>query len=139
MSWLSYFFFYTYTGIVLIAGIWGAFINPYFDYKLLFHLDPYSLTEYSRINAISQYRFLRALELGYGLFSSLFVKQIFTEKTFNRLFLIIMGSGILARIFSLLFDGIPSPLFIFFLVYEFSGFIVIYSYTNKRITSVNAG
>lgn len=132
---LSYFFFYTYIGLVIIAGFWGAFINPYFDFKQLFHLDPASLSEYSRINALSQYRFLRALELGFGIFSIMFVKNIFTEKTFNRLFLIIMGSGVLARIVSWFADGQPSTIFLFFLTYELVGLLFIFVYTNKTINA----
>ena len=133
MNWLSYFFFYTYVGLVVIAGFWGAFINPYFDFKQLFQLNPSSLSDYSRINALSQYRFLRALELGFGLFSLLFAKQIFEEKVFNRLFLVIMGLGVFARIVSWIVDGTPSILFLFFLMYELTGLIIIYAYTNKII------
>jgi len=138
MSWLSYFFFYTYVGLVLVAGFWGAFINPYYDFNLLFHLEPSSLSEYSRINALSQYRFLRALELGFGLFSILFIRKIFEDRTFNRLFLIIMGSGVSARIISWLVDGTPSALFLFFLGYEFIGLIIIYWYTHQKIMPLNA-
>ena len=132
MRWLSYFFFYTYIGLVLLAGLWGAFINPYFDFNLLFHLDPYTLTEYSRINTLSQYRFLRALELGFGLFSILFVKKIFVEKTFNILFLIIMGSGVMARLVSWAVDGQPGYLTMFFIIYELLGVIIIYTYTKNK-------
>ena len=70
----NYFFYYTYIGLVIAAGFWGAFINPYFDYRLLFDFDTQSLPDFQRINMMSQYRFLRAIELGFGLFSILFVK-----------------------------------------------------------------
>ena len=135
MTILSYFFFYTYIGLVIIAGFWGAFINPYFDFKQLFHLDPSTLPDYSRINILSQYRFLRALELGFGLFSVMYVKYIFTKRSFNMLFLIIMGSGVMARILSLVVDGRPSNLFLFFLTYEFIGLLVIFAYTKKNIAA----
>ena len=132
MKFLSFFFFYTYIGLVIIAGFWGAFINPYFDFKQLFQLDPFSLQEFSRVNALSQYRFLRALELGFGLFSILFVKKIFSERSFNLLF-IIMGSGVLARIISWLVDGRPSSLFMFFMLYELIGLIFIFIYTINKV------
>ncbi len=131
MNWLSLFFFYTYIGLVIIAGFWGAFINPYFDFKLLFQLDPYTLDDHARINLLSQYRFLRALELGFGLFAILFVKKIFSEKKFNILFLVIMGSGILARLTSWMADGIPNGFSMLFMYYELAGLIIIFLYTNK--------
>lgn len=130
---LSYFFFYTYIGLVIVAGFWGAFVNPYFDFRQLFQLDPNSLKEFSKINALSQYRFLRAIELGFGLFSILFVRQIFSEKTFNILFLVIMGSGVLARGISWVVDGRPSNLFLFFMFYELLGLIFILAYTRYKI------
>lgn len=132
MRWISYFFFYTYVGLVLLAGFWGAFINPYFDFNQLFNLDPYTLTDYSRINTMSQYRFLRALEFGFGLFSIRFIKNIFIEKTFNTLFLIIMGSGVLARLVSWVMDGDPSYMTKFFMIYELLGLIIIYAYTRNK-------
>lgn len=131
MKALSYFFFYTYIGLVIVAGFWGAFINPYFDFDLLFSFDPHTLTDHVRINLLSQYRFLRALEFGFGLFSILFIKNIFNEKTFNILFLIIMGSGILARVMSWIVDGQPNTFSQLFMFYELAGWIIIFIYTHK--------
>ena len=129
----NYFFYYTYIGLVIVAGFWGAFINPSFDYRLLFHFDINTLPDFSRINMISQYRFLRALELGFGIFSILFVKNIFTEKKFNMLFIFIMSSGVLARICSILFDGLPSGMMLFFLGFELVGVMIIYFYSHQLV------
>jgi hypothetical protein len=128
----SHFFFYTYIGLVVAAGFWGAFINPYFDFRLLFGMDVTALHDTHRINLLSQYRFLRALELGFGIFALLFKKEIFSGQRFNLLFLVIMASGILARIISIVADGLPNYLTIFFLSYELLGWIIIYLYTRKH-------
>ncbi|NEU09156.1 DUF4345 domain-containing protein [Flavihumibacter sp. R14] len=125
----SHFFFYTYIGLVVAAGFWGAFINPYFDFRLLFGMDINSLQDTHRINLLSQYRFLRALELGFGIFALLFKKEIFSHPRFNLLFLLIMGSGIMARLVSIVADGIPNFLALFFMGYELIGWIIIYLYT----------
>ncbi|MDZ7606278.1 MAG: DUF4345 family protein [Cyclobacteriaceae bacterium] len=134
MNWLSHFLFYTYIGLVLLAGFWGAFINPYFDFRFLIELDPQSLNEHVRANLFSQYRFLRALELGFGLFSIRFVHNIFHEKAFNSLFLVIMGSGILARIVSWIIEGPPNKFHLFFMFYELIGFVIIYLHTRKNLS-----
>lgn len=133
MQTASYFFFYCYIGLVLLAGFWGAFIFPEYDFRLLFKLDISSLPDFQRTNLMSQYRFLRAIELGFGIFAILFIKNIFTEKKFNRLFLLIMGAGILARLSSILFDGWPGFLMLFFLAFELVGLIVIAVYSQKLI------
>lgn len=131
MKQVSFFFFYSYIGLVIVAGFFGAFINPYFDLEQMTSLDVYKLSDYERVNLLSQYRFLRALELGFGLFSILFVNNIFNKKQFNILFLLIMGLGILARIFSWIADGKPNSLAHFFLYYELISWISIFFYTHK--------
>lgn len=131
MKALSYFFFYSYIGLVTLAGFWGAFLNAHLDHRLLFQLDTQSLPEYTRTNMLSQYRFLRAIELGFGLFSFAFTKAIFRERTFNRLFLSIMSLGVLARLASVVYEGNPSRLTWLFLLFEGVGVIIIFLYTRK--------
>ncbi|WPP49055.1 DUF4345 family protein [Catalinimonas niigatensis] len=135
MKIISYFFFYTYIGLVCLAGIWGAFFRADLDLLLLMHLDISTLSEDARINLLSQYRFLRALELGFGVFAFTFVKEIFTQKKFNSLFLIIMASGILARVASLFYEGSPNWMMYFFLIYEITGWLFIYLYTRQTVQS----
>jgi len=139
MKLISYFFFYTYVGIVILAGFWGAFMNANLDFQLLFGVDTNTLPDYTRINMLGQYRFLRAVELGYGVFSIIFARNIFNEKKFNALFLFIMASGVLARTVSIFAEGIPSRLMLFFLVYELVGVVMIYLYTRKRINQNGNG
>lgn len=133
MKSLSYFFFYTYIGLVLLAGFWGAFIYPALDFKLLMGIDLKSLSDYERINILSQYRFLRALEFGFGLFSIVFRKEIFTDSKFNSLFLMIMFSGVMARVVSIVADGLPNIYFYFFMIWEFLGVIFIFLHTQPII------
>ena len=133
MKGISYFFFYTYIGLVVAAGFWGAFIDPKIDYSILFRFDIAELSEGIRNDMLSQYRFLRAIELGFGVFAFVFVKEIFSEKKFNQLFLFTMFSGILARVTGILIDGSPSSLMYFFLIYEGVGLILIFFYSRKKI------
>ena len=135
MKFTAYFFFYGYIGLVMLAGFWGAFLGADFDHQLLFNLDTSSLESDTRTNLLSQYRFLRAIEFGYGLFAILFTKEIFSLKKFNRLYLAIMFAGVLARTVSIVDDGSPSALFYFFLIFEFIGVVVIYLYFQLKTGS----
>ena len=130
---LSYFFFYTYTGLVLIAGFWGAFIYPKVDFQFLLRLDIDTLSEDTRNTLLSQYRFLRAIEFGFGLWALYFTKRIFTENVFNRLFLYIMLGGIVARIIGIVVEGVPSYAMLAFMIYELIAIIFIFIYTKMRI------
>jgi hypothetical protein len=140
MKFTAYFFFYGYIGLVLLAGFWGAYVGADFDHRLLFNLDTSILDSDTRTNLLSQYRFLRAMEFGYGLFAILFTKEIFSIKKFNRLYLAIMFAGVIARIVSIVDDGSPSALFYFFLIFEFIGVVVIYLYyqmkTGSRVEAI---
>jgi hypothetical protein len=49
-----------------------------------------------------------------------------------------MGSGVLARIVSILVEGMPSRLMLFFLIYELTGLCAIYIYSRKQVYQ-NAG
>jgi hypothetical protein len=138
MKLVSYFFFYTYVGLIILAGFWGAFMNVNVDFQLLFNMNPQILPDGLRVDLISQYRFLRAIELGFGAFSIIFAKNIFSEKKFNMLFLFIMASGVLARIVSIVVEGIPNNLMLFFLIYELTGVCVIFLYSRTRVYQ-NAG
>lgn len=133
MKKVSYFFFYTYIGLVVLAGFWGAFINPKWDFEFLFNFRIDDLYDFERINILSQYRFLRAIELGFGIFALTFFKEIFSEKKFNFLFLTIMGLGILARVASWIWDGNPGLLTKFFLFYEAIGWMVISFYSKTTL------
>lgn len=133
MKLLSYFFFYTYIGLVSIAGFWGAFLGAGYDQQLLFNFDIEALGETTQANVLTQYRFLRAMELGYGFFAIAFRKEIFSVRKFNILFLAIMVSGVLARVVSLIFDGSPSWIFYFFMIYEAIGAAIIYIYSQKEV------
>lgn len=130
---ISYFFFYTYIGLVCLAGLWGAFGLARLDFSLLMQADLAVLTDRAEVNVLSQYRFLRALELGFGLFALSCVREIFNERKFNQLFLSIMGMGFLARAVSLFYEGMPNGMMLFFMLYELAGLILIFIYTRQTI------
>ncbi|WKN29688.1 DUF4345 family protein [Porifericola rhodea] len=130
---LSYFFFYSYVGLVCLAGAWGAFFHARLDFALLMEVDMEVLNDKAQVNLLSQYRFLRAIELGFGLFALSFVKEIFSQKKFNALFLLIMGAGIVARLASCLYEGWPNIMMLFFMCYELLGLVIIYLYTRNKV------
>ena len=135
MRFLAYFFFYTYVGLMIVAGVWGAFPGGRIDQQLLFNLDPETLPEQTAASMLSQYRFLRLIEAGFGLFAVLFTREIFSLPRYNYLFLGVMFLGVLARTVSCLVDGSPHWLFYFFAIYEFVGVVLIYLYSRKTVTA----
>jgi uncharacterized protein DUF4345 len=132
MKLLAEIFFYGYTGPLILAGVWGT-LAARLDQRFLFGLNLASLDGSIGASLLSQYRFLRAIELGFGTFGVMFHREIFTLRSFNRLFLATMVAGVLARVISRVIDGRPRPVFMFFLVWEAVGAVVILQYTRTLL------
>lgn len=126
------FFFYTYVGLVVAAGLWGVFCAK-LDANLFLALDLNQIAPRSCANLLSQYRFLRALEFGFGIVALYLRREIFAGGIINHLFLITMVLGVIGRAVSLLADGRPRGVFYFFLIYEAAGSLSIGLYSNPAI------
>ncbi|MFC4873967.1 DUF4345 family protein [Negadavirga shengliensis] len=131
---MARFFFFTYLGLVVLAGAWGMIGYVNIEFKMLMELDLHSLDERSRINMLSQYRFLRGLEMGFGIWALTFRDEIFHHQKWNVLFLFAMGMGIFGRISSWLLDGSPNWPSMFFLFYEAIGWLIIFVHTRKTLS-----
>lgn len=132
MKLLSLLFFHVYVWILILAGALGIFTAT-IDHRVLFQLQLETLAPVTMASLVSQYRFLRAVEFGFGVFAFVFRKEIFESTLFNRLFLSIMFLGVMARVVSIVLDGHPLPVFYVFLIFELVGGIVIYLYTRRRL------
>lgn len=121
MKRVSEFFLYTYAGLLVLAGLWGLIGSPRIDFRWLFHWDPRQLNAFPRVNLLSQYRFLRGLELGYGLAAFAYGRAILEDPRFTRVFLLLMALGAAGRMISCITDGRPSNLMLFFMLYELAG------------------
>jgi len=128
MKWLAGLFFCAYAATLLIAGAWGACFARS-DAQFLLHLDVRTLDHRTAASLLSQYRFLRAIECGFGLFSIVFRREIFVRDTFNRIFLATMAAGVIARLISLVVDGKPGAVFYLFAGYEIIGVFIISAYS----------
>jgi len=132
MKYLNGFFFYSYVGALVIFGAVGIF-TAQFDQKLLFHLNTDDLAAQTSASLLSQYRFSRAIELGFGLFAGIFRREIYQQRTFNRLFLATMALGVVGRTISLFIDGRPAIGFYVFIVWELLGVLVIFRYSRTTL------
>jgi hypothetical protein len=125
-------FFFGYVLLLIAAGAAGAVLAG-LDMRWLIGLKLGALDEDTKANLMSQYRFLRAIELGFGVFAVLHRHRIYRERFYNRLFLFVMGSGIAARLIGIAVDGSPSLAMYFFLATEAIGFVLIYVYTRTTV------
>lgn len=130
LRWPAFVLFFGYAGLLALAGGWGL-VGARLDMPLLLEVDLDDLSAAGDANLLSQYRFLRAIELGFGLVSLVYWRRIFGRRDFNRWFLAIMAAGVSARLLSLALDGVPSAAMLSFLGWELVGVFVIFAYTRR--------
>lgn len=128
----SLFLFYAYVVTLIVAGAFGALFAPQ-DLQILVGLDPATLPPQVALDLMSQTRFLRAIELGFGVFAIVWRRQIFSDPVFNRFFLAAMSGGIVARAIGAVVNGPPRWHMWVFALVELAGVIVIYAYTRKTM------
>jgi hypothetical protein len=126
----SLIFFFAYVATVILAGAWGI-VGARLDMRILLQLHLVDLPDRAATNLLSQYRFLRAIELGFGLFALTFWRQIYGIEIYNRLFLTTMACGVGARLLSLVVDGVPSVWMYAFAGQELVGVVLIFLATRS--------
>ena len=132
LAWANWLLFYGYVLMLVLAGGWGV-VMARWDHRHLLNIDPDTLSQLAEACVLSQYRFLRAMEFGFGLFALIYRREIYTNRRANRLFLAGMGLGIVARLVSLPLDGAPSWLFYGFLGSEAAGIVAIAWYSRSTL------
>jgi hypothetical protein len=125
-------FFFVYVALLIVAGAWGM-VGARVDMWVLLRLHLNDLPDRTAANLLSQYRFLRAIELGFGLFAFTHRRQIYRLRSYNRLFLSVMAAGVAARLLSLALDGPTSWWMYVFLGWELVGVVLIFLATRSGL------
>lgn len=125
-------FFFGYVATLIAAGAWGM-VGASVDMRVLLQLHIHVLPHRTAANLLSQYRFLRAIELGFGVFALTKWRRIYSVRSYNRLFLSAMGAGVAARLLSLALDGAPSWWMNVFLGFELVGIVLIFLATRSGL------
>ena len=125
--------FYGYVAVLVGAGGSGIFIAEW-ELQTIFHLDLGTLDDQVQATILNQYRFLKSMELGFGLFCIVFRKEIFAAPLFLRLFLIILFVGVGARALSVVLDGVPHWAYVSFVILEFITGVLVFVYSRQTHT-----
>lgn len=96
----------------------------------VFHVPLASYPRDVQSTLLNQYRFLKAMELGFGVFSVVLHREIFAVPRFHVLFLVVLFAGAAACLLSRAVDGRPHAAFISFTVLELAtGLLVLLAST----------
>jgi hypothetical protein len=94
-------------------------LGAHVEFLPFFGLETSGWPEAERASLLNQYRFLRAVEVGFGLFCFRFRREIFSERAFHRVFVGTLWLIPVARTVSLVVDGMPRPVFVGLMVTEY--------------------
>lgn len=126
-------FFHGYLGLCVVAGAGGALLGRR-DVRLVAGFDPHEeLSPRAAATLLSQHRFLRALEAGFGVLCLRDRERIHTEPASNRRFLALMAGGIGARVLARAADGRPNAGAYAFGGLEAVGLAAIYAHTRTTL------
>ena len=109
--------------LILVGGS-GVFIAEW-ELQHVFALDTAALAPSVEATLLNQYRFLKAVEFAAGVVCLIGFKQIFAEPRITRLFLLLVGAGVAARVLAIVVDGWPKPMFLVFLAVELAVFVLV--------------
>jgi hypothetical protein len=129
---LSNILFYGWAGALLVLGGLGVFTGRW-ELSSIFRIDLDGMGHEAKANLLNQYRFLKAIEFGFGLFCFAFRQEIFRVRLFNRLFLSIVFLGAAARALAIALEGWPHWAFILVTILEFATFFAVGLYTRKTL------
>jgi hypothetical protein len=121
---------FLYSTALVVVGTVGIF-TPHWEFPTLFGIDPSGFSHDSQANLLNQYRFLKAVELGAGLFCFANRPSTLDGGRGSLLFLALVSAGIFARTLAWITDGRPSALFVGFLLFEVLLFVVFVLHLRK--------
>ncbi|MCB8883072.1 DUF4345 family protein [Acidisoma cellulosilytica] len=115
---------FAYAAFLLVIGCVGVFTARW-ELATVFHVDPARWPAGAAPTMLNQYRFLKSIEFGAGLFCFGYRPAILAGGRASAIFLAIVGGGVFARSWSWGVDGRPTLLFIAFLLLEACVFVAV--------------
>jgi hypothetical protein len=113
-----------YSAMLVVVGAAGI-LTARWELESVFHTGLSAWPPDIQATMLNQYRFLKSVELGAGMFCFLYRPAILIGGKASALFLAIVGLGVFARTLSWIVDGRPSTLFVAFLILEACVFIAV--------------
>lgn len=124
VHWVASVLQFCYSAMLVVVGAVGIF-TPRWEFASIYGIDSSMWSLATQATMFNQYRFLKSVELGAGLFCLAYRQAILSGERAAALFLALVLLGVSARSIAWIVDGRPAPLFIAFLVLEALVFIAV--------------
>ena len=132
MKFFNNLLFFGWVGALVLLGGLGIFTGKW-ELGTIFQIDLGRMSHEAQDSLLNQYRFLKAVEFGFGIFCVLFRREIYQDLRCNRLFLSVVFLGAAARVLSIAVDGWPHWAFTGVTVLEILTFLVVALYSRGTL------
>jgi hypothetical protein len=116
--------YFAYSAMLVGVGAAGVVLARW-ELATIFAFDVTALGPVGSATMLNQYRFLKSVELGAGIYSLMLRRRILAGEREAAAFLALVAGGCFARIVAWIVDGQPTALFIGFLAAEILTFVVV--------------
>jgi hypothetical protein len=113
-----------YSAMLVVIGAAGI-VSARWELARVFGIDPSAWSLHTQATMLNQYRFLKSVELGAGVFCLAYRSSIMAGGRAAAVFLTLVGLGVSARTFAWIVDGRPAIAFVIFLVLEACVFVAV--------------
>ncbi len=113
-----------YSLMLIAVGAYGIFTAQW-ELAVVFQLDLQSFDSDAAATFLNQYRFLKSMELAFGLFCLLCRRSILGGSPLAIIFLLGCALGVSARLLAWVLDGHPGNIFLIFAVLEAITFVLV--------------
>ncbi len=113
-----------YAAMLVVVGSAGI-VAARWELATVFGIDPSAWSLTTQATMLNQYRFLKSVELGAGVFCLAYRSSIMAGGRASAVFLALVGFGVAARTLAWILDGRPATAFIIFLVLEAFVFVAV--------------
>ena len=119
-----------YSVMLVVVGTAGI-LSARWELATIFKVDPSAWPPDVQATMLNQYRFLKGLELGSGVFCLAYRTDIMAGGRAAWVFLAIVAAGIAGRAYAWTVDGRPATAFVIFLVLEALVFVAVVAHLRQ--------
>ncbi|WP_147448567.1 DUF4345 family protein [Corallococcus terminator] len=122
--------------LILVGGVLGLLVPRWgplaFEVYARGVFDA-GMPDQTLASALNQYRYMKSMEFGFGVFCVCFRDLIYTDRRFNRFYLGILFLGTAERALSVLLDGMPRPFYVAAIFIELSVGLIVFISTRRTL------
>jgi hypothetical protein len=123
--------FWGYALMLVGIGLTGM-LAAQWELPAVFAVNLDTMDTLQRATLLNQYRFLKGIELAFGMFCIAYRREIFSQRRDLQVFLAGLSAGVAGRLGSWIVDGTPKTIFLVFMALELLTGVLVWWVVRRR-------